>query len=76
MTLDCRVTVPVRADSLPSKVAPAFSVIDSSASMLPLNAELDPKVAEVPTCQKTLKALAPPARITCRPAVVVSVDAI
>src|SRR4029077_14610922 len=67
MTLVCRVTVPVRVDSLASKVAPAFSVIDSSASVLPLNAELDPKVAEVPTCQKTLKARAPPARMTSRP---------
>ena len=54
MTLDCSVTVPLRAVSLPSKVAPAFIVMDWSAKMLPLKTELAPRFAEVPTCQKTL----------------------
>src|SRR5659263_729053 len=44
--------------------------------MLPWKDEVVPSVAEVPTCQKTLLAKAPPLRMTWRPAVVVSVDAI
>src|SRR6185503_1733975 len=35
-----------------------------------------PKVAELPTCQTTLAACAPPVKITCRPDVVVSVEPI
>jgi len=44
--------------------------------MVPCKTEFVPRVAELPTCQKMLEAWAPPARITCRPAVVVRVDAI
>jgi len=44
--------------------------------MFPLKVEFVPIVAELPTCQKTLKALALPVRITLRSVVVVSVDAI
>jgi len=43
---------------------------------VPLNTDVVPSVAELPTCQKTLVDLAPPLRITFRPEVVVSVDAI
>jgi hypothetical protein len=44
--------------------------------MVPLNTEFVPIVAELPTCQKMLEDWAPPARITCRPEVVVRLDAI
>ena len=44
--------------------------------MVPLKLEVVPRVAEVPTCQKMFLACAPPLRITWRPDVVVSVDAI
>jgi hypothetical protein len=43
--------------------------------IVPTKTEVVPIVAELPTCQKTLDALAPPDRMTCRPDVVVSVDA-
>jgi hypothetical protein len=42
----------------------------------PTKTEFVPSVAELPTCQKTLEAVAPPVRITWRPAVVVRLDAI
>src|SRR5690349_17244925 len=45
------VTAAVRANSRPSTEAPLFAVIDASARMLPLNTELTPSVAELPTCQ-------------------------
>lgn len=70
------VTAPFRARALPSMTAPVVMVIEVKARMLPLNMELVPKVAELPTCQQTFEAFAPPARITCLPAVVVSEDAI
>ena len=69
-------TAPLRANALPSSVAPVVKVIDILASMVPLKTEVVPKVAELPTCQKMLEALVPPLRITLRPDIVVSVDAI
>jgi len=51
------------------------SVIDVIASMFPLKTEVVPRVAELPTCQKTLAAWALPLRMTWRD-VVVRVDAI
>src|ERR1700733_948258 len=74
MVLDCSVTAPLCANSLPFTMEPALSVMDWLARMLPLKTELAPRVAEVPTCQKTLKALALPTRIIWLPAAVVSVD--
>ena len=71
-----KVTAPFRANSRPSNAAPFRSVMEVRARMFPLKTEVVPRVAELPTCQKTLAALAPPLRITWRPAVVVSVDAI
>src|SRR4051812_41545161 len=67
---------PFLASALPSSVAPVLKVIDCIARMFPLKTEVVPNVAEVPTCQKILVAKAPPLRITLRPEVVVSVDAI
>src|SRR6187549_888225 len=43
---------------------------------VPTKTDVEPKVADVPTCQKTLAALAPFVRKTWRPDVVVNVDAI
>src|SRR6185436_18129216 len=70
MTLESSVTAAVRANSRPSVIAPVVTVMEAMARMLPLNTEPVPRVAELPTCQKTFAAWAPPLRITCRPDVV------
>src|SRR5437667_5716726 len=76
MILESRVTAPVRANSRPSTAAPVVTVMEANARMFPLNTEPVPRVAELPTCQNTVAALAPPLRITWRAEVVVRVDAI
>src|SRR5207253_11114904 len=76
MELESSVTAAVRANSRPSTVAPVVTVMEANARMFPLNTEPVPRVAELPTCQKTLAACAPPLRMTWRPTVVVRVDAI
>ncbi len=76
MTSLSNVTAPFRASALPSKFTPVVIVIDVSAMMFPLNTEFVPRVAELPTCQKTLQALAPLARTIWLPLPVVRVDAI
>ena len=76
MVLLSIVTAPVLANALPSSVAPVLKVMDSIAKTVPLKTEVVPKVAELPTCQKMFDANAPPLRITLRPDVVVSEDAI
>src|SRR5579859_2556295 len=76
MTLASNATEPTRARALPSSVALVSSVMDCAASRVPLKTELPPIVAELPTCQKTLAALAPPLKMTWRPVVVTSVEAI
>src|SRR5438445_7057867 len=76
MPLESRLTAAVRANSRPSTVAPVVTVMEAKAKMFPLNTEPVPRVAELPTCQKTLAALAPPLRMTWRAEVVVRVDAI
>src|SRR2546426_5964367 len=76
IVLVSKVTAPFRANALPSSVAPVASAIDVRASMFPLKTEVVPRVAELPTCQKTLAAWALPLRMTWRPDVVVRVDAI
>src|SRR3989442_12369017 len=63
MILESSVTAPVRANSRPSTAAPVVTVMEANARMFPLNTEPVPSVAELPTCQKTLAALAPPLRI-------------
>lgn len=60
ITFDCSVTSPVLARSRPVTVAPVEAVIDWAARIVPWNAALVPRLAELPTCQNTLQALAPP----------------
>src|SRR5947199_8957797 len=67
MILESSVTAAVRANSRPSTAAPVVTVMEAKARMFPLNTEPVPKVAELPTCQNTLAALAPPLKITWRP---------
>src|SRR5436190_1660695 len=76
MVFASNVTAPFRANARPSSVAPVCSVIDVNARMFPFKTELVPSVAELPTCQTMFVGWAPPLRITCRPAVVVRVEAI
>jgi len=58
MVLLSKVTAPFRARALPLRVAPVVSVIEVRAKMFPANVLLVPRVAEDPTCQKTLAARA------------------
>src|SRR6185503_19977960 len=74
ITLESSVTAAVRALSRPSTIAPVITVMEAKAMMFPLNTEPIPRVADLPTCQKTLAALAPLLKITCRPDVVTSVE--
>ena len=71
-----KVTAATRANALPSSDAPVSIDMAWSARMIPLKTEVVPRVAELPTCQNTLNAWAPPLKMTCRPEVTVSVDAI
>src|SRR6058998_1771596 len=74
MILESSVTAAIRANSRPSTAAPVVTVMEAKARMFPLNTEPVPRVAELPTCQKTFAALAPPLKITWRPTVVVRVE--
>ena len=74
--LESRVTAPVCANARPCSEAPVCSVIDARAMMSPTKKLFVPRVAELPTCQKTLEAWARPARMTLRPDVTVSEDGI
>src|ERR1044071_8491519 len=76
MALPASVTAPFLANALTSSEAPVLKEIDCMAMTVPLKTEVVPNVAELPTCQMMLDANAPPLRITWRPDVVVSVDAI
>ena len=67
------VTAPVRASVLPTMFTPVVTVIDAIARMFPLKDENVPRVAELPTCQKTLQASAPLMRLTMLADAVVSV---
>src|SRR6476660_2502036 len=58
------VTAPFSASNLPSTDAPVVAVIDASAIIVPLKLVPVPRVAELPTCQKTFEARAPLARTT------------
>ena len=74
MVLLANVTAPVRANALPFSAAPVVTVTDAWAMIVPLKVVLVPRVAELPTCQKTLEATAPPMSATALlPAAVVSV---
>ena len=76
------VTVAVRASNLPFIVAPFVAVMEALAMMVPAKFEKVPSVAELPTCQNTSWAEAPPARMTWLagtdelPAAVVKVETI
>jgi hypothetical protein len=52
------------------------AVIDVSARIEPAKAELVPNVAELPTCQKTLQALAPLIRLTTLEELVIRVESV
>lgn len=68
------VTAPFLAKARPSTDTPLFNVIEVRARMLPTNTELLPRVAELPTCQKTLQAWAPPISDTTLADAVVKVE--
>ena len=74
--LDSKVTSPFRASALPFSLAPVASVTEANAIMVPLKSAVVPSEAELPTCQKTLSAVAPPLRTTVPPLLTVSADAI
>jgi hypothetical protein len=56
MVFEASVTAPLRANNWPSKVAPALAVMVVKAKTCPAKILFAPKVAEDPTCQKTLQA--------------------
>jgi hypothetical protein len=74
-TFVSRETCPLRASARPSTSAPVWTVIDVRARMVPLKLEAVPKVAELPTCQKTLQALAPLIRMMLLAESVIRVEA-
>lgn len=76
MILLSNVTAPDRANNLPLSVAPVPSEMDDCAKIFPLKTEPVLRVAALPTCQKTLQALALLMRLTELLDAVVSVDAI
>ncbi len=72
--LDSRVTPPVWAKMRPLTVAPVFRVTEVSANMVPAKFVVVPRVAELPTCQKTLHACAPFSNTTLLDEAVVRVE--
>jgi hypothetical protein len=54
-TLESRVTAPVCASALPSRLAVVVSVTLVRARIFPIKVEPVPIVAELPTCQNTLQ---------------------
>jgi hypothetical protein len=74
MVLSSRLTWPFRANTRPSTVVPVCAVAEVKAKMLPTKVELVPKVAELPTCQNTLQASAPPVSLTVLLEAVIRVD--
>jgi len=59
IVLVSRVTAPFRARTLPATVLPVSRDADCSAMMVPTKVVLVSRVAELPTCQKTLHGWAP-----------------
>ena len=49
-------TWPLRASARPWTTTPVVTEIDVNAKIVPLNDDVVPRVAELPTCQKTLHA--------------------
>src|ERR1041385_8795658 len=64
MVLESTVTAAVWANTRPSTAAPVVTVTEAKARMLPLKTVVVPRVAELPTSQKTLAAWAPLIRST------------
>ena len=52
-------TCPLRARARPWTTVPVVTLIDVNAMIVPRNTEFVPNVAELPTCQNTLHAVAP-----------------
>jgi hypothetical protein len=73
MVFASSVTAPDRASVRPTMLTPVVTVIDAMARMLPWKDEDVPSVAELPTCQKMLHALAPLMRLTTLAEAVMSV---
>lgn len=71
-----RVTAAVSAYRPPLTVTAELTVIEARARMLPTKLVAVPSVAELPTCQNTLQALAPLMRTTWAAVVVVMVEPI
>lgn len=63
-TLESNVTAPLRANSRPVIDAPVVALTEVNANTVPTNTEFVPNVAEVPTSQNTLHAVAPPISAT------------
>jgi hypothetical protein len=64
MVFESSVTAPVRANKRPCTVTPVFAVTDVWASTEPISVDPVPRVAELPTCQKTWHGFAPPSKST------------
>lgn len=74
IVLSCNVTAPFWASNRPETVAPVSAATDVSARMLPTNVVELPSVAELPTCQNTLQARAPPVSCTTLADEVINVE--
>ena len=74
MTLSSRLTWPLRARIRPATVLPVCKEADVRAMTVPTNVVSVPRVAELPTCQKTLQACVPLIRATVLLEAVISVD--
>jgi hypothetical protein len=74
IVLSSNVTAPLRASIRPLTVAPVFRVIEVRAMRVPTKLVVVPRVADEPTCQKTLHACAPFSSTTLLPEAVVSVE--
>ena len=73
-TLESKLTCPLRASSRPDTVAPVWAVIEVRAITVPSKDVLVARVAELPTCQKTLQACAPLIKLTELEGAVISVE--
>jgi len=76
MVLVSSVTAPFRANNCPCTVAPVFAEMDVSAKMCPAKCELVPRVAELPTFQKTRQNRALLIRLTLLLDAVMSVESV
>ena len=69
-----RVTAAVTAISCPLTTLPAPVLIDDCAITWPTMVDEAPRVAELPICQNTLQACAPPASVTVLATAVTNVE--